>query len=56
MVVDNETLKELDEVVVYSFWEPFDETHTVIRFATSWATPEENIEALKKLIEKYGNR
>lgn len=56
VVVDNETLKELDEVVVYSFWEPFDETHTVIRFATSWATPEENIEALKKLIEKYGNR
>lgn len=55
VVVDNETLKELDETVVYSYWEPFDSTHTVIRFATSWATSEEDTEALKKLIAKYGN-
>ena len=37
----------------YGFWEKYDETHTVIRFATSWATTEENtqklIEVLKEL-------
>ena len=32
--------------VRYSFWEKRDENHTVVRFATSWATPMEDVEAL----------
>ena len=52
-VVENETLKQLEEHVVYSFWEPYDETHTVIRFATSWATDPEDTEQLIRLIQEY---
>ena len=53
VVVDNETLKELDQKVVYSFWEPYDATHTVIRFATSWATTQEDVDALITLIQQF---
>ena len=50
VVVDNDTLRKLDETVVYSFWEPYDESHTVIRFATSWATPDRDVEELIRII------
>ncbi len=53
VVVDNTTLEEIGEKVVYSFWEPYDSTHTVIRFATSWATPQEDLNALIQLIKTY---
>lgn len=53
VVVENDVLKQLGESVVYSFWEKYDDTHTVIRFATSWATPQEDIDALIRLIETY---
>ena len=55
VVVENEVLKELDSCVVYSFWERFDNSHTVIRFATSWATTQEDLDALIGLIERFSN-
>ena len=39
-------MKELSEYVSFGFWEKSDETHTVVRFATSWATTEEDVRAL----------
>ena len=39
-------MKRLGEKVKFSFWEKYDENHTVIRFATSWATKMEDIDAL----------
>ena len=50
VIVDNDKLKELDGQVGYGFWEKFDDTHTVIRFATDWATTKEDIEALKNFL------
>ena len=50
VTVDNERLARLGERVVYGFWEQADETHTVIRLATSWATTEEEIAALEALL------
>ena len=50
VTVDNERLAKLGERVVYGFWEQADETHTVIRLATSWATTEEEIAALEALL------
>lgn len=41
----------LKEKVAFSFWEKYDENHTVVRFATSWATTDEDIEQLRKIIE-----
>lgn len=49
-VMENEKLKKLSKKVVYSFWEKFDDTHSVIRFATSWATTKEDVEKLIALV------
>lgn len=50
VVWPNDSLAALGEKVAYSYWEPFDEEHTVIRFATSWATTRESVEALKQIL------
>lgn len=36
----------LDQLVESSFWEAPDADHTIVRLATSWATPQDKIEAL----------
>lgn len=46
IIVDQEQLNRISEVTTYGFWCKFDEKHTVIRFATSWATREEDVRAL----------
>lgn len=43
-------MAELKKAVAFSFWEKYDDTHTVIRFATSWATKEKDIDALLALL------
>ena len=50
VVVENSKLKKLGEKVNYSFWETYDENHTVIRLATSWSTTEEDMEALREIL------
>lgn len=50
IVLENEQMKALSEKVRFSFWERKDESHTVVRFATSWATTMEEIEELGKLL------
>ena len=39
-------MEELGEKVKLSFWEKYDDSHTVVRFATSWVTKMEDIAAL----------
>lgn len=46
IVLENEKMKELEQAVKFSFWEKYDETHTIVRFATSWATTKEDLEEL----------
>jgi len=50
IVLENTVMERLKKDVVLSFWENVDESHTVIRFATSWATKKEDIEALLSLL------
>ena len=50
VVVENGQMEELAKKVSFGFWEELDETHTVIRFATSWATDLNEIEELGKLL------
>ncbi len=50
VIVSNDKLKELDKNVRYGFWEKYDDDHTVIRFATDWATTKEDIEKLKEFL------
>lgn len=50
IVLGNEKLESLKKQVNVSFWEKVDEGHTVVRFATSWATTMEEIERLRELL------
>lgn len=50
IVLDNEKLAEWKEQVAFGFWERADEAHTVVRFATSWATKAADVEAMLKLL------
>ena len=50
VVLENEKMKELEKKVKFSFWEKADDTHTVVRFAVSWATQEEMIDELQELL------
>ena len=46
VILENDEMKRLSEKASFTFWEPYDETHTVVRFVTSWATREEDVDAL----------
>lgn len=52
VILENELMAHLQEEVRFSFWEAWDESHTVVRFATSWATREEDIDALAELLSQ----
>ena len=50
VVLENKKMDELSKSVNFGFWEKYDENHTVVRFATSWATTKEDIAALTELL------
>ncbi len=50
VILDNTKMEELKKKVSFSFWEKYDDNHTVVRFATSWATTEENLNTLIQLL------
>lgn len=50
VILENTQMNELAKKVNFSIWEKFDDSHTVVRFATSWATKKENIDALLALM------
>ncbi len=50
VILENAFLERLRTQVVFSFWETVDENHTAVRFATSWATRMEDVEALIRLL------
>ena len=50
IVLSDDKIKELAPLVRFEIWERVDESHCAVRFATSWATTREDIEALGKII------
>ncbi len=50
IILENDRMEELGRSVRFSFWEPCGETRTVVRFATSWATRDEDLAALAALL------
>lgn len=46
VVLENKRMDALAKQVWFDVWEKKDETHTVVRFCTSWATTQENVDAL----------
>ena len=51
-VIENAAMERLAKQVEFGFWEAYDDTHTIIRFATSWATRPEDAEALSYILTK----
>ena len=45
-IVPDADLKRLADKYSFGFWQHMDETHSAVRFCTSWATSEEAVEAL----------
>ena len=50
VVVENEKMAELAKQVNFSFWDNIDETHTAIRFCTSWGTDMADVERLTEIL------
>lgn len=51
VILKNREMEALKERVAFSFWEKADDHHTVVRFATSWATEEAEVDALLALLQ-----
>lgn len=49
VLFDERQMEEVGAKVGFDRWAPYDESRTIVRFATSWATTEEEIEALRKV-------
>ncbi len=52
IILENNRLKEIEKEVSVSFWEKYDDKHTVVRFATSWATKMEDLESLWEILDR----
>lgn len=50
-ILPNDHMKKLAEKYSFSFWEAVDDSHSAVRFCTSWATKEENVAELIADIE-----
>lgn len=50
VILDNKKMKQLERAVSFCFWEAADSEHTVVRFATSWATQEKDVDRLLELL------
>jgi hypothetical protein len=52
VIMDNDKIKELSKYTTYGFMETFDENNSVIRFCTSWATKEGDVDLLIEVLNK----
>ncbi|MDO5539599.1 MAG: low specificity L-threonine aldolase [Eubacteriales bacterium] len=52
LILENSRMEELKKKAAFSFWEVVDEKHTAVRFASSWATTEENVDKLLEIVKK----
>ena len=52
IILENSKMVNLKDKVAFSFWEKYDDTHTVVRFATSWATTENDIKSVYTDLEE----
>jgi threonine aldolase len=50
ILLENEEMKALAEKVRFCFWEKVGESHSAVRFATSWSTTEEDLAELEKIL------
>ena len=49
--VTYDELAEIGKSFGYEYWERVDETHSGVRFCASWATTQENVDALRAAVQ-----
>ena len=54
-ILDNATVERLSGDFLFSIWQKVDEGHTAVRFCTSWATKEENVDKLCDALRQFVN-
>lgn len=52
VILPNEQLAVLQKKIGFSVWQPYDEAHTVVRFATSWSTTDADLSALATALDE----
>ena len=52
VILENGRLRRLQEKVAVSFWEKYDENRTVVRFAASWSTTQEDLDILEMALSE----
>ena len=50
VIIENDLISRLEEEIAFTRFEKVDETHTICRSVTSWATTPGQIEELGKII------
>ncbi|MCU7392959.1 MULTISPECIES: threonine aldolase family protein [Bacillus] len=55
-ILHKDVITKLSQKYSFAIWEKVDETHSVVRFCTSWATKKENVEMLIEDIKKLESR
>ncbi|MBR1584159.1 MAG: low specificity L-threonine aldolase [Clostridia bacterium] len=56
IILPNAEMRRLESRVRFSYWGPCGEDSSVVRFATSWATTEENIDRLMAILDEATQR
>ena len=54
VILDDARLRALAEKATFDFWEKCGEDRTVVRFATSWSTTDEDIASLERALDEIG--
>ena len=54
ITLEDAELERLSKTIEFSFWEKADDTHTVVRVATSWATRREDTQQLLQIMCSQG--
>ena len=52
VILENTQMEAMKEQIGFSFWEKYDESHTVVRFATGWSTTEDDLAILEKQLQE----
>ena len=50
VIIENNKMEKLKEKVAFGFWEKYDDEHTVVRFAASWSTTDQDMEYLRSVL------
>lgn len=51
LILDDEIRAELEKEVAFGFWEKTADGRTVVRFATGWATTDEDLDSLERIMK-----